>query len=198
MKAKPREHWITRECPAIVGSELWEQANATLHRNQIAAIRSIRRIITCCVRLIRCSVCGLTVLRGDCGKTQRQAVESYYRCNGKQQARGIFGKEGKRCPSPGVRGPELEAGVWAEIVSILYRGPARLSVNWKRKWRKAAGKVVRRVADEMREMESALTRYVETRNNLVSLVTDGVITREDFQETGTAHRRTGGQESKGA
>ncbi len=68
--------------------------------------------------LIKCACCGLTFcavtnVRRD-GKRQH-----YYRCNGKQLARGLYGLKGQRCPSKGVRGGELEEIVWHDVEDFL-------------------------------------------------------------------------------
>jgi hypothetical protein len=51
--------------------------------------------------------------------------DSYYRCNGKHDTRGVYGAMGKRCPSKDVQGAWLEQAVWEEIEGML-RQPERV------------------------------------------------------------------------
>ena len=67
--------------------------------------------------LIKCGLCNLTYV----GMTNRDRAQSrmYYRCNGKQNARGIYGERGQRCPSKDVRGEGLEELIWADVEAFL-------------------------------------------------------------------------------
>jgi DNA-binding XRE family transcriptional regulator len=71
--------------------------------------------------LIKCGLCGLT-FSGMRMKAQR---EHYYRCNGRQFARGLYGLSGKKCPSKSLNGDYVERLVWADIESFL-RNPGEL------------------------------------------------------------------------
>ena len=176
LKSKPRDEWITRSCPPIVDEALWEAANATLHRNQIAAMAHASHDYL--LRgLIRCGICGLTF----CGMTTTRPNgkrESYYRCNGKQQARGLYGKEGKRCPSSGVRGEELEAEIWADIGVFLSKPGA--VIRQLEQQMIAGGSESSLVTSEVRDLEAALARKGESRRRALDAYTEEWISKEEF------------------
>src|SRR5262249_15492042 len=71
--------------------------------------------------LIKCSLCGLTF----CGITLRRQRDWYYRCNGRQQARGLYGLAGKKCPAKALNGDYVERLVWADIEAFL-RNPCEV------------------------------------------------------------------------
>jgi transcriptional regulator with XRE-family HTH domain len=71
--------------------------------------------------LIKCGLCGLTFS----GITITKQNDHYYRCNGRQAARGLYGIDGKKCPSRTVNGAYVERLVWADIESFL-RNPGEL------------------------------------------------------------------------
>jgi len=113
---------VPRTVPAIVSEAVWQQAQETLHHNFRFGQRHCRHAYL--LRgLVKCGLCGLTYIgmtvRGRSGLQQ-----SYYRCNGKHDTRGVYGEMGKRCPSKDVPGGWLEQAVWAEIEGML-RQPAR-------------------------------------------------------------------------
>lgn len=51
--------------------------------------------------------------------------DHYYRCNGRQQARGLYGIDGRKCPSKTLNGDYVERLVWADIESFL-RNPGEI------------------------------------------------------------------------
>jgi site-specific DNA recombinase len=58
-------------------------------------------------------------------RTTTKEGKVYYRCNGKQGARGLYGERGQRCPSKDVSGRDLEALIWADVEGFL-RNPGSL------------------------------------------------------------------------
>jgi site-specific DNA recombinase len=109
--AKAREI-IEREVPAIVSVEQWERAQQVLHSNMLFSSRNGKHPYL--LRgLIKCGTCGLTY-SGTCERCGGGKVRTYYRCNGRAQARGIYGAHGQKCPSKAITG-EIEDIVWADI-----------------------------------------------------------------------------------
>ena len=51
--------------------------------------------------------------------------DHYYRCNGRQFARGVYGISGKKCPAKSVNGDYIERIIWADIESFL-RNPGEI------------------------------------------------------------------------
>lgn len=111
---------IERAVPAIVSEQEWEAAQGTLASNRIMARRNLREPYL--LRgLIKCGLCGLTFS----GMRIKQQKDHYYRCNGRQQARGLYGIDGRKCPSRTLNGDYVERLVWADIESFL-RNPGDL------------------------------------------------------------------------
>jgi site-specific DNA recombinase len=105
---------ITRSVPAIVSEKLWKAAQKVLQSNQIMCPRN-RKHSYLLRGLIKCGLCGLTFS----GITLRQQNDHYYRCNGRQMARGLYGLNGKKCPAKAINGGYVERLVWADIEAFL-------------------------------------------------------------------------------
>jgi site-specific DNA recombinase len=106
---------IVREVPAIISEEVWQAAQQTLRSNRINCKRNTKR--TYLLRgLIKCGLCGLTFSGIPTKPPQK---DHYYRCNGRQAARGLYGLSGKKCPAKSLNGEYMERLVWADIESFL-------------------------------------------------------------------------------
>ena len=112
---------IVREVPAIVPVELWEAAQQVLRSNLIMAVRADRAPFL--LRgLIKCAVCGRTYAGMRMKLPQR---DHYYRCVGRQFARGFDGLSEKKCTAKSLNGDYVERLVWADIESFL-RNPGEI------------------------------------------------------------------------
>jgi site-specific DNA recombinase len=112
---------IVREAPAIVSEQVWQVAQQVLRSNRIMCNRNTREPYL--LRgLIKCGVCGLSFSGLRMKLPQR---DHYYRCNGRQQARGLYGISGKKCPAKSLNGDYVERLVWADIESFL-RNPGEI------------------------------------------------------------------------
>ena len=106
---------IVREVPAIVSEQVWQAAQHVLRSNRIMCRRN-RKHPYLLRGLIKCGLCGLTFS----GITMRPPqLDHYYRCNGRQQARGLYGLSGKKCPAKSLNGDYVERLVWADIEAFL-------------------------------------------------------------------------------
>jgi site-specific DNA recombinase len=169
---------ISRTVPAIVDEKTWEKAQENLHRHFLFSARSTRNQYL--LRgLIKCACCGLTFvgvsnLRGD-GRR-----DYYYRCNGKQSARGIYGLKGQRCPSKGVRGGNLEETIWSDVEDFLRR-PSIVIERLQARMRGEAGD-----AAKNRERLGRLQRLLEAkageRNKVVGLYRKGLLNDAELEE----------------
>jgi site-specific DNA recombinase len=111
---------IVRRVQPIVSEEIWAAAQQVLRDNRIEATRNTRQPYL--LRgLIKCGLCGLTFS----GMRVSRQNDHYYRCNGRQQARGLYGIDGKKCPSRTLNGDYVECLVWADIESFL-RNPGEI------------------------------------------------------------------------
>lgn len=118
LRSKKARDVIEREVPAIVGVETWDRAQEALRRHMVMSTRNAKRQYL--LRgLIVCGVCGLTYC-GTQGLPLADGHEKvYYKCNGASQRRGIYGADGKKCPSKAVRADTLESVIWADIEGFL-------------------------------------------------------------------------------
>jgi site-specific DNA recombinase len=111
---------IAREVPAIVSEQTWQAAQQVLQANRIMSTRNTREPYL--LRgLIKCGLCGLTFS----GLRIKRQNDHYYRCNGRQQARGLYGIDGRKCPARTLNGDYVERLVWADIESFL-RNPGEI------------------------------------------------------------------------
>ncbi|HJT58431.1 MAG TPA: recombinase family protein [Ktedonobacteraceae bacterium] len=116
--AKEREVF-EREVPAIVSPDLWERAQKALHDRQLADPRSSTNTRPYLLRgVIKCGMCGLTYI-GAASPPRNGKERVYYVCHGKNQLRGRYGAEGKKCPSKIVKALDLEAAIWKDIETFL-------------------------------------------------------------------------------
>lgn len=113
--AKPREV-IERVVPSIVDAETWDAAQQTLRRNMLFSPRNAKRRYL--LRgMMRCGLCGLTYC-GEGWTTVTGEQKTFYTCTGHKQARGLYGRDGQRCPSKSISG-RIEDLVWADIEGFL-------------------------------------------------------------------------------
>jgi site-specific DNA recombinase len=107
---------IERDVPAIVTAEQWDAAQQSLHRNLRFSPRNSRRQYL--LRgLMTCGLCGLTYTGASWSRVEG-SESIYYRCNGRTQGRGLYGKHAQLCPSSTVSG-EIESFVWTDIDRFL-------------------------------------------------------------------------------
>ena len=165
---------IVRAVPAIVSESVWQQAQATLQHNYRFGPRHCRHAYL--LRgLVQCGLCGLTYIGMTVrGRSGRQ--ESYYRCNGKHDTRGVYGAMGQRCPSKDVQAGWLEEAVWEEIEGMLRRPErvlARLRGGLAQEQKDLAGQQVQRV-----RLRQALAEKGAERDRVLSLYRKGRITED--------------------
>jgi site-specific DNA recombinase len=109
---------IEREVPALVSADLWERARQALRRNQrFSRKNAVHQYLL--RGLIKCGMCDLTY--SGTSTKRRNGFQTYYVCNGKKQARGLYGLAGKRCPSHALNG-DIERIVWQDV-EIFLRNP---------------------------------------------------------------------------
>ncbi len=108
-----------REVPPIVGIDTWDRAQQTLHDHQFIASQTNMPTRPNLLRgLIKCGLCGLTFV-GSAYPPYKSTERAYYSCGGKSQLRGLYGAQGKKCPSQRVNAITLETAVWKDIETFL-------------------------------------------------------------------------------
>jgi site-specific DNA recombinase len=169
-RSKTQRPLIVRDVPPIVGEETWQKAQQTLKQNFVFGKRStLHRYL---LRGIgKCGLCGLTYI-GTHTVRPSGKVESYYLCNGKHGARGIYGAEGKRCPSRAINGGFFEEAVWNDIEQFL-QNPGDVAEILRKK---ITAKVGKRTPDfDKKSLEIALETKAAERARVVGLFRKGRI-----------------------
>ena len=155
--------------PAIVTTEVWEAAQEVLKSNRIMASRNNRQPYL--LRgLIKCALCGLTFSGMRMKPPQR---DHYYRCNGRQFARGLYGLSGKKCPSKTLNGDHVERLVWADIESFL-RNPGEILARLHERVTMQDGDRQRR-QKELDDFQAALLQKTSERDRILGLFRRGRI-----------------------
>ncbi len=167
---------IEREMPAIVTVEQWDKAQATLTKNMLFSKRSAKRKYL--LRgLIKCDLCGLTYIGTVSGVYQKKSeagqdkkVRSYYVCNGKQNARGIYADRGQKCPSKSIQG-DIEEIVWKDIESFL-RNPGKVLEQIEQKM-KQEGEGQENLGAQIESIKCALAEKQKARLKAATLLVEG-------------------------
>jgi site-specific DNA recombinase len=147
---------IVRAVPPIVSEQTFHAAQQVLSANRIMCSRNAREPFLL-RSLIKCELCGLT-FSGMRMKAQR---EHYYRCNGRQCARGLYGLSGKKCPSKSLNGEYVERLVWADIESFL-RNPGELLERLRERVNMREGELQRRQKELADLTERLQQKTIET------------------------------------
>lgn len=159
---------IERAVPAIVPEKEWQAAQQTLGSNRIMARRNVREPYL--LRgLIKCGLCGLTFS----GMRIKRQKDHYYRCNGRQQYRGLYGIDGKKCPSRTLNGDYVERLVWADIESFL-RNPGEILERLRERLSMTDGDRQRR-QKELSDLTGRLTQKMTERDRVLGLFRRGRI-----------------------
>jgi site-specific DNA recombinase len=169
-RSKTERPLIIRDVPSIVDEETWQKAQQTLKQNFVFGKRStLHRYLL--RGIAKCGLCGLTYI-GTHTVRPSGKVESYYLCNGKHGARGIYGAEGKRCPSRAVNGGFFEEAVWNDIEQFL-RNPGDVAENLRKK---ITARAAKRTPDfDKKSLEIALETKAAERARVVGLFRKGRI-----------------------
>jgi site-specific DNA recombinase len=164
-RAKTKRELITRTVPAIVDAKTWDLAQANLQSHFLFGVRSTRNQYL--LRgLMKCSLCDLTYI-GVANTRPSGKREFYYRCNGTQGARALYGKHGERCASKAIQGEELEKMVWADVQEFL-RKPSVVIEQLRARMRNDANDTVK---DRQRliRLRALLEGKAGERNKVVGL-----------------------------
>ena len=165
---------ICRAVPAIVSEPIWQQAQETLHHNLLFSPRNCRHPYL--LRgLVKCGLCRLTYV-GVTVRSRSGRQDSYYRCNGKHDTRGVYGELGKRCPAKDVKACALEQAVWAEIEGFL-RQP-EMVLEQLRQRLAAERRDTERTRTDMSGLQALLEQKEVERGRVLGLYRKGRIAEE--------------------
>ncbi len=163
-----------REVLAIVSPELWERAQQTLRDHALFAERDESESRDYLLRgLITCGLCGLTFIG-----TASNAARAYYACNGKSQPRGLYGAQGRKCPSKSVNALAIEAAVWQDIESFL-RDPGAVLDLLAAQMQVQEGET-ERLRGELAKREQALGDLDGEKDKVIALYRKGRIDESDL------------------
>jgi DNA-binding transcriptional regulator YiaG len=161
---------VVREVPAIVDENTWRKAQETLAQNLLFGARNTKNCYL--LRgLAKCGLCGLTFIGSKTVRTGGK-VDFYYRCNGKHGTRGLFGAEGKRCPSKDMNGSFLEQAIWNDIEGFL-RNPGEVAEALRQNIAKQGSTEAPEL--DRRAIEGALASKSEERSRVLALFRKGRI-----------------------
>lgn len=169
-RLRPREEWIGLEVPAIVSTELFEQAQARMAQNQDRALRNTRGEYLL-RRLVSCRSCGLACTVRNNGR------RASYCCGGKGAA--IMRRRPEACRSPQVPTEQLDELVWQDLRRVL-KEPAVLEEALRRArqgWQEGTERGARR--KELRRGQMETERKIE---RLMEGYLAGVLDLEDLRE----------------
>jgi site-specific DNA recombinase len=169
--AKQREIF-EREVPAIVSIDIWERAQQTLRDHQLPANRTTTTRPYLLRGLIKCGLCGLTYI-GKASPPYKDTERIYYSCNGKSQSRGLYGAEGKKCPSKNISTIALETAVWEDIASFL-RNPGEVIEQLGQQMQLQEGET-ERLHDELAKHQQALQALDTEKDSVITLFRRGRI-----------------------
>jgi site-specific DNA recombinase len=169
---------ISRIVPAIVDENTWDQAQQNLRKHLLYSPRSAKNEYL--LRgLIKCACCGLTFV-GVSNVRHDGRRDYYYRCNGKQSARGIYGVNGQRCPSKGVRGGNLEETIWSDVEEFL-RKPSIVIERLQARMRGEANDSAKN-RDRVRRLHGLLEAKGGERNKVVGLYRKGLLNDAELDQ----------------
>lgn len=172
----PNRKIVVRDVPAIASPETWDAAQQALRTNRIICRRNTRQPFL--LRgLVKCGLCGLTFSGMRMRAPQR---DHYYRCNGRQFARGLYGIAGKKCPAKNLNGDYVERLVWADIESFL-RNPGELLGRLRDRLAMQDGERLHR-QKELDDLGARLEQKTEERDRVVSLFRRGRIDEKTLDE----------------
>lgn len=169
---------IPRPVPPIVDEKAWDKAQANLQAHFLFGTRSTRNRYL--LRgLMKCACCGLTFIGvSNCRPSGKR--DFYYRCNGTQGARGLYGAQGERCPSKGVRGEELEQMVWGDVEEFL-RKPSVVTERLQARMRGEASDAAKN-RERLRRLRGLLEGKAGERNRVVSLYRRGLLNDAELDQ----------------
>lgn len=111
-KSRKVENRIQGYCPAIVGEDLFEQADRVLVNNQLFPPKNYSKRNYLLRGLIKCEMCGLTFSGNYSYVAPGKKEKRYYTCNGRRQWKKL-GHE--KCYNESLNASEIETVVWEEI-----------------------------------------------------------------------------------
>jgi transcriptional regulator with XRE-family HTH domain len=153
-----------------------ESAQRVLRSNQIMASRNTKEPML--LRgLIKCGLCGLRYAGLRTPEPQR---DHYYRCIGRQFARGLYGLSGKKCSAKAVNGEYVERLVWADIESFL-RNPGEILERLRERVSMQDGEQLRR-QKELDEFRERLQQKGVERDRVLGLFRRGRIDEATLDE----------------
>ena len=163
-----------REVPAIVSLHLWERAQQTLQGHALFAAgegSDTRPYLL--GGLITCGLCGLTYIG-----TASSGGRAYYVCNGKSQPRGLYGAQGKKCPSKSVNAQAIEAAVWQDIEGFL-RHPGEVLDQFAARV-EGQYEEAERLRSELAQRQQALQALDAEKDKVIALYRRGRIDESDL------------------
>ncbi len=122
--------------------------------------------------LIKCGLCGLTYI-GTAYPSYKDTERIYYSCNGKSQPRGLFGAQGKKCPSKRVNAIAIETAVWNDLETFL-RNPGTVLEQLATQMQIQDGEA-ERLHDGLAKFQRSLQALITEKDTVITLFRRGRI-----------------------
>ena len=172
-RTKKQRDIFEREVPAIVSIDLWERAQQVLHDHMLFDPHSTTAPRAYLLRgLIKCGLCGLTYI-GTAYPSYKDTERIYYSCNGKSQPRGLFGAQGKKCPSKRVNAIAIETAVWNDLETFL-RNPGTVLEQLATQMQIQDGEA-ERLHDGLAKFQRSLQALITEKDTVITLFRRGRI-----------------------
>jgi site-specific DNA recombinase len=176
-KLRPREQWIAVPVPALIGQDLWEQAQAQLQRNAALSFRNNTRhnhLLRC---LLTCGCCGLAMYGVSRPPDAAGRRRHSYRCRGRDCT--LTAREAP-CPRAEVNGEALDHAVWEHVRGLL-GDPQRLLAQFQ-DFAVAADQGAAREAAAEHKLRTRLESLVRADQRLLDAYQAEVISLEELTE----------------
>lgn len=175
-RSKKKRDVIEREVPKIVCAEQWERAQQILHEHMLFSRRNAKRSYL--LRgLIKCAHCGLTYI-GIGWRMYNGDIRIFYVCNGRHQARRLFGTKDKKCQSKAVNGEALEEAIWGDIEQFLHN-PGEVLELLAERLRERAGESGQ-LREEIARLQQSRQEKTNEKDTVIALFRRGRIDESDL------------------
>jgi site-specific DNA recombinase len=172
----PDRKLIIRPVLAIVDDTTWTKAQAVLKSNRIFSERNAKNRYL--LRgMIKCGLCNLTYVGMINNRRANNEGTMHYRCNGKQNGRGIYAEKGQRCPSKDIRGEGLEELIWADVEGFL-RNPGPVLDQLQKRLRGDVAQPVARL--DHSQLQASLNAKSDERARVLALFRRGRISDREL------------------
>ena len=170
---------IERPCHALVSPELWQKAQDALKRNVLFSPKNHKREYLLRGK-VKCGCCGLTYIGTAWKGSTPETMKVYYVCNARAGYRGIYGEQGKKCPSKAINGEAIEEVVWRDVQGFL-KNPGDVLAQLAATQQERVGEADR-LRDEAAKLKKSLAGLDAERERASTLLIKGVLDEKTYKK----------------